>query len=329
MNELISIVVPVYNVEKYLKKSIESIINQTYRNLEIIIIDDGSSDNSYSICKEYAKRDNRIILIHTENNGVSFARNLGLAKTNGKYIIFIDSDDYIERNMIEILYNNAKQYNADISICNYNKIVNNNVQKDISSTEKIKKEMDVKEFYKNIFGYVYYRGFLWNKLLRREILIHNNEFIKFNTKIHMMEDLVYICEIAKNAKRCYYDYDKFLYNYVQRKDSALSSKYSLKKTSAVDAFAILYKYVEKYNKKYLNDFKYDYVFCAMKSKYILKKNNLLNKEKIKQIRKIRRQKIYGALNCKDRNLKEKMKLICLCYFTSLYEWFNINLIRKI
>ena len=121
---LISIIIPVYNVEKYLRKCLDSIINQTYKKLEIILIDDGSTDNSGKICEEYAKKDDRIIVIHKENAGVSSARNRGIELANGKYIGFIDSDDWIEENMYETLYQNLLQFDVDISMCNYSIIRN-------------------------------------------------------------------------------------------------------------------------------------------------------------------------------------------------------------
>ena len=108
MKELISIIVPIYNVEKYIHKCIESIINQTYKNLEIILVDDGSPDNCGNICEEYAKNDSRIKVIHKENNGLSSARNAGLEICKGDYIGFVDSDDYIELNMYEVLINALK-----------------------------------------------------------------------------------------------------------------------------------------------------------------------------------------------------------------------------
>ena len=97
--DLVSVVVPVYNVEKYLNRCVESIVNQTYKNLEIILVDDGSLDNCPVMCDEWAKKDNRIKVIHKKNGGVSSARNAGIDKSNGKYISFIDPDDYIEENM--------------------------------------------------------------------------------------------------------------------------------------------------------------------------------------------------------------------------------------
>ena len=116
--DLISIVIPVYKVEKYLEKCIESVLKQTYTNLQIILVDDGSPDNCGKICDEYAKRDSRIDVIHKVNGGLSEARNVGISKAKGRYIGFVDSDDYIKENMYEILLNLIKEYNADASICN-------------------------------------------------------------------------------------------------------------------------------------------------------------------------------------------------------------------
>ncbi len=116
-NAKISIIVPVYNIEKYLEKSVDSLINQTYKNLEIILIDDGSSDNSPQICDDFAKKDSRIKVIHQKNKGVSAARNAGLDVAQGDYIGFCDGDDIPDKDMFEFLLNTAKEDNADISIC--------------------------------------------------------------------------------------------------------------------------------------------------------------------------------------------------------------------
>ena len=117
MNPLISIIVPVYNVEDYLKACLDSIINQTYKNLEIILIDDGSTDNSGKICDEYAGKDNRIKLIHKPNVGLSDARNAGLEIAKGEYIGFVDSDDYIAEDMYEFLYNLVVDNDLDVAMC--------------------------------------------------------------------------------------------------------------------------------------------------------------------------------------------------------------------
>lgn len=115
MNDLISVIVPVYNVEKYLEQCVDSIINQTYTNLEIILVDDGSIDNSPQICDDYASIDSRIRVYHKKNGGLSDARNIGISKTNGKYITFIDSDDFVDSRFIEILYLQIQETGAQIS----------------------------------------------------------------------------------------------------------------------------------------------------------------------------------------------------------------------
>lgn len=120
--ELVSIVVPVYNVEKYLKKCVESIINQTYKNLEIVLVDDGSTDNSGKICDDYSISDERVKVIHKQNGGLSDARNVGIDNSTGKYITFVDSDDTIENDYVEYLYSLLKKYKTKLSICNYNVI---------------------------------------------------------------------------------------------------------------------------------------------------------------------------------------------------------------
>ena len=121
MNEqpLISIIVPVYNTEMYLDKCVTSLINQTYRNIEIILVDDGSTDNSGKMCDSYAQKDNRIKVIHQTNAEVGAARNVGLKNVSGQYIGFVDSDDYVEHDMYEVLLKTLLQNNVSIVSCSY------------------------------------------------------------------------------------------------------------------------------------------------------------------------------------------------------------------
>src|SRR5574344_928864 len=118
----VSVIVTVYNIEKYIGKCIESIKNQTLKNIEIILVDDGSFDSSGNICDYYSNIDKRIITYHKKNGGVSSARNFGISKINGEYFIFIDGDDYIKNDMLEVLYSNAKKYNCDVAVCNVVKV---------------------------------------------------------------------------------------------------------------------------------------------------------------------------------------------------------------
>jgi len=220
--ELITVIVPIYNVEKYLSKCIDSILNQTYTNLEIILVDDGSQDNCGKICDEYAKKDNRIKVIHKENGGVSQARNVGLDNANGEFIAFIDSDDYIEKEMLYILKNNIK--NVDLSVCGSQKVIDNNI------IEQFKIEKDVtthkNKFMQSMFygkKHKYkYQGLLVDKLYKNEIIKNYN--LRFDEEIKYNEDRLFVFEYTNNCDNgvCISNY--MGYNYFQRENSAMHQK---------------------------------------------------------------------------------------------------------
>ena len=166
--DLISVIVPVYNVEKYLDKCIQSIVDQTYTNLEIILVDDGSPDNSGAICDEWAEKDNRIKVIHKANGGLSDARNAGLDIATGEYIAFVDSDDYIELDFYDKLYNVIKATNCDISICNLRKVYeNNNVSVNNCDTFEITEYSTTEAMSALIDDKI--RQVVWNKLYKADI----------------------------------------------------------------------------------------------------------------------------------------------------------------
>ena len=119
MYPLISVIIPIYNVETFLPSCIESVINQTYENLEIILIDDGSTDKSGKICDKYSENDSRITVIHKDNEGVAEARNTGIENMSGEYFCFVDGDDYVDNEYISEMYSLTKEYDADISMCSY------------------------------------------------------------------------------------------------------------------------------------------------------------------------------------------------------------------
>lgn len=204
---LVSVIVPIYNAEKYLVKCIESICNQYYQNLEIILVNDGSIDNSAMIIREYEKNDIRIKTIDQLNSGVSVARNHGLEVANGDYILFVDSDDWIEKNMIEVLVDNILLSNADISCCQYDKMVSSN----ITQFEIWDKEKTLKEFiiHKNI------NGSLGNKLIKRNIL----KDIFFDSRIKYGEDALFCWQCFINISSLCIT-DRVLYHGTMHNDSA-------------------------------------------------------------------------------------------------------------
>lgn len=216
--QLVTVIVPVYNVEKYLYKCISSIVEQSYRNLEIILVDDGSDDNSYSICKDFSKRDTRINVYHTKNLGLSHARNVGLDHANGEYISFVDSDDYIHKDMIKTML--LKADDADLVICNYERVSD--------SKELIQDKKCLKDEYwsaKSFWQYYYLEGLrvfccvAWNKLYKKNLF--DNVRYPLN-KIH--EDEYVIKDIINQCNKVKVITD-LLYYYVQRENSIMHKKY--------------------------------------------------------------------------------------------------------
>ena len=166
-NDLISIIIPVYKVEKYLEKCIESVLKQTYTNLQIILVDDGSPDNCGKICDEYDKKDSRIEVIHKANGGLSDARNVGISKAKGRYIGFVDSDDYIKEDMYEILLNLIKKYDADVSICNLYDVIDGN--ECIRNKENGIREYSRLDILKEVLLDKNIQSYAWNKLYEKEL----------------------------------------------------------------------------------------------------------------------------------------------------------------
>lgn len=201
----ISVVVPIYNAEKYLEKCINSIIKQTHKNLEIILINDGSTDNSLNIINTfYQKHKDKIKVISRNNKGIGYTRNEGLQKATGEYIIFIDSDDYLELNMLEKMYNKLKTKKADLVICNYKIYNETGVLKKVDVTKNIKDEtMLVKQ--PNLMNELNFAP--WNKLYKRELF---ND-ITFPEK-YKYEDLSAIFKVCLKAKKIV-KVDDYLYNY--------------------------------------------------------------------------------------------------------------------
>lgn len=205
MESLISVIVPVYNVEKYLDRCIESIVSQTYKNLEIILVDDGSPDNCPKMCDEWAKKDDRIIVIHKDNGGVSSARNAALDIATGDYIGFIDSDDYVSKRYFEILINNLKKYDADICCCNFY------VTDSYSVIDKSKYKFKIckkNQILINYFKDDFVGPSVHCKIYSSKII----ENLRFDTNISIGEDYVFNYYVF-NCSNCVLQIDENLYYY--------------------------------------------------------------------------------------------------------------------
>ena len=215
----VSVVVPVYNVEKYLKRCLDSIINQTYKNIEIILVNDGSKDNSRDICEEYEKNFDNIILINQENGGLSAARNTGLEYVKGEAVTFVDSDDWLELDAIEYYVDSMKKYNVDMVVTN--NIRTKDYQKNILQPNNIKEEVLTQEDYAKKFFKIdgnsieYYA---WSKLYKREIM----EDVEFPVGL-FAEDVLGTFRYMKNSQSIFYS-NKITYNYFIN-DNGLTAKF--------------------------------------------------------------------------------------------------------
>ncbi|MDU6574119.1 MAG: glycosyltransferase [Gemella haemolysans] len=234
-NELISIIVPVYNVEQYLEKCINSIINQTYKNLEIILVDDGATDNSGKMCDELAKTDNRIKVYHKENGGLSDARNYGVERAIGEYIGFVDSDDYIDEEMYEKLYGAIKKEDVDVAECNFKFIYTNRVSNYTEDNYYLVMNRD--EYIKEYIIMNKLFGSACTKLIRSDLA----KKIKF-PKGKLYEDSFYSLELMKKAKN-FVIFDSPYYNYVMRENSITNSKFNEKNLDLIEIADDIYDYV--------------------------------------------------------------------------------------
>jgi len=227
MKDLISVIIPVYNVEEYLAECIESIIKQTYTNLDIILVDDGSKDSSGKICDEYAKKDKRVTVIHKENAGVSKARNVGLDIAKGEYITFLDSDDFFFETAIESLHDMCIKNDSDISVGGVTDIKDGEqVIKSAGVKVTLNKEGIIKYFLEE----KYFKCVIWAKLYKRETISSE----RFDENLTIAEDFDFLYRILKRANKVYVDTTNMTNCYRIRSGSLMRQKYNKKFENEID-----------------------------------------------------------------------------------------------
>ena len=250
----ISVIVPVYKVEPYLHRCVDSIINQTYQNLEIILVEDGSPDNCPQICDEYAQQDSRIKVIHQENNGLSAARNAGLDIATGNYIAFVDSDDYIDPDMYETMLNIMSEHNADIVECGY-RWVKPDITYDRENTKKIDiytplKALDALYFGDQMFGGI--SIVVWNKLYKADLL-KNLRMVEG----YIHEDVEFTPKVLYSAEKIVkYNYN--FYNFYFSANSISRSTYSLKNAKSIEMHRRVPRFFKDKGGEYIYIYKHTY-----------------------------------------------------------------------
>ncbi|CEG28649.1 glycosyltransferase family 2 protein [Bacillus sp. B-jedd] len=236
----ISVIVPIYNVEEYLRRCIDSICHQSYKNLEIILVNDGSTDSCPIISDEYKDKDNRIKIIHKQNGGLSDARNVGIEHATGDYISFVDSDDYIAENMLEVLINLCLEKECDISVCG---VVRKYSDREISISSDIEEVIDHETAFKYLIQGKYFHDYAWNKLYKSELFTDITYPVG---KIY--EDVFTTYKLFAKANKIGFT-DRPLYFYVQRDGSILRRGFHLNQFHQLEALNEIEMFIT-INKKY-------------------------------------------------------------------------------
>ena len=219
----ISVIVPVYNKKIYIEKCINSILNQTFVDFELIIINDGSTDGSDKICDKFKNIDSRIKVIHTKNNGVSNARNIGMENISGKYIQFIDCDDYIERDMFKELYSIMVSYNPDLIVSGITKISykSDNLQEILPKLSGLKNKKEILYTFAEEQHTTGLYGYISNKFINRESLLNLN--LKFDNRLKVAEDLDYYLGIYKYSNNIYIHRKSYYYYMLNNQNSSMQN----------------------------------------------------------------------------------------------------------
>lgn len=277
--ELVSIVVPIYNVEKYLHRCLNSILNQTYKNFEVIMVNDGSKDDSDSICKSFVAIDKRFKYIYQENQGLSAARNTGMNVSKGEYYVFVDSDDYLNIHFVEELYYALKSENADISVCEYKKVYDEQVNTNETMPAVINSYQGLSKFYNMYNEKSDITIIAWNKMYKKGIF----EQLEYPVgKIHEDEFIIY--DVLANAKKIAYTSCEYYY-YYQRMDS-ITGTYKLKRLHVLEA---LKKRMETFQSQNLNRLYsltlYNYYYQLLNQCILVKRNYPKEKKILKSLQK--------------------------------------------
>jgi len=307
-NPTISVIVPYYNSAKYISKCIDSILNQTFKDFELILVDDGSTDNSYSLCVYYAQKDQRIVLLQKENGGQGTARNMGLDIACGDFIGFVDSDDYIQSNMYEIMYNSCIDNNAELSICGYNTFRSNKMSPKPLFDHK-RQVFDNSTLMETYFADPIISGGPCNKLYRK-ILFENNRF----PSLKMREDYYLMPHILQKVKTAVYVGEN-LYNWRLRLGSTERSKFTYDHLNAAiesaDSNINVIKTFYPDLKKYIVPIYIKTRMDLLKSIIHSNSQNKFQEVYSKLIEEICREKQDLAINSEDfLDLYKNVKFVC-------------------
>lgn len=305
MKELISIIIPAYNVEKYIEKCINSVLNQSYKNIEIVLVNDGSTDNTQNIIDGFTEKDNRLKIIHKENTGVSDTRNIGLEIANGDYIGFIDSDDEIRPNMYETLLTDIKNNDADIAHCGF-ELISQSSTKIFNGTNKTYIQTQ-KEALTSLLRGDLFEPSSCTKLYKKKVLKN----IKFDKEVKFNEDLLFNVEAFKQSQRIvFHDVPLYLYKYNANSASRNTNIYTIQQ-SVLKVTQILNKKISGLNMDEIkNQFYVNKLISIYRALYDVNQNQTILGRNVRELLKYSTDK---SLDYRTLYLKYS-----LLYFSKLY-----------
>lgn len=324
MNDLISVIVPVYNVEKYVEKCLKSIMNQTYKNLEIIVINDGTLDNSLAICEKLAQKDSRIKVLSKKNGGLASARNYGLKHANGKYVGFVDSDDYIEPDMYQYLHELLISNNSQVAICNHNIVKNGKITTSFLDDKVV--TYDSTTAFKLLLEDDKIHNFACDKLFLRQLF--NNISFK---KLTYHEDIATIFKTFYKAKFITVS-NKPCYNYIMNSDSISHNLTPLKTYHSFLAYLEIHNFVLENYRVFedLSVIRMAYAGIASINTFLRNNVERNNKNNIENIKFNIKKNIILILKNKDINVQCKMYCIMLNLCFPIYKFIcNLNINAKL
>ena len=317
---LISVILPVYNCERWVGRCIKSILNQTYKNIQLIIVNDGSTDNTLEICKTY--ENDKVVIINKENSGVSETRNVGLEKAEGKYVFFIDADDYIKNDCIENMYKKISEYSADVVKCDYQQFYDEGIMKQQKLFSKIflydMENIDLKKQLLNDMIESYKYNNVWGQL----ILTEKAKKIKFDKNLAMGEDFLYNYELYNICNKILVIPDEYYYYYFNKSGMNFNENISKIKRKIEDTIYFYKKILNNHygidENKILENFIKELVLHIV---MIANNEQITKSEKKQYLKKILQDDIFEKID-------KKIKIQDIQFQSRRYRFVGKYIIRK-
>lgn len=316
--EKVSVIVPVYNVERYLRECLDSIIAQTYRNMEIILVDDGSKDLSGKICDEYQQKDCRIQVIHKENQGLSLARKSGVDQARGSYVVFVDSDDYVSKSFVETQVDELEQTKADMVVTGFQMVKEGRLETTIAPGSK--ETISSEEMQERFLRQEQYVNSMWNKLYRMQII----KEVEFPSEI-LFEDFAVIYKIIEKCRTVRLS-TEILYFYRLRENSIMTQEFSLKKLDLLKNCDEMKKYMEQWHPDKYKLIAYCDMYCCFTTlrRMVFSKNRYKAEEN--EIRNRILKNIPQIAGMKGLSIRDAMGIAGICLgvpvFKRLWIWYE-------